>query len=56
MRRPWLSIVIAGGALIALAIPALSLKLVVTGPDDLPQDLEVIETYNRFVRRFLPRA
>ncbi len=39
MRRPWLSIALAGGALVALAIPALNMKIVVTGPDDLPQDL-----------------
>ena len=35
MRRPWLAIVLAGGALVALAIPALNLKTVVTGVDDL---------------------
>jgi RND superfamily putative drug exporter len=47
MRRPWLSIAIAGGALVALAIPALSMKIANTGPDDLPQDLALIQTYNR---------
>ena len=47
MRRPWLAILIAGGALVALAMPALNMKIVVSGPDDLPQDLEVIQTYNR---------
>jgi uncharacterized membrane protein YdfJ with MMPL/SSD domain len=47
MRRPWLSIVIAGGALVALAIPALNMKFANTGPDDLPQDLALIQTYNR---------
>jgi RND superfamily putative drug exporter len=46
MRRPWLALAIAGGALVALAIPALNMKMVVSTPDDLPQDLEVIETYN----------
>jgi RND superfamily putative drug exporter len=46
MRRPWLSIVLAAGALIALAIPALRLNLATSGPDDLPQDLELIRTYN----------
>ena len=46
MRRPWLSLAIAGGALILLAIPALSLKMVVSSTDDLPQDLGVIKTYN----------
>jgi uncharacterized membrane protein YdfJ with MMPL/SSD domain len=46
-RRPWLSIAIAGGALVALGIPALNMKIVVTSVDDLPQDLGVIQTYNR---------
>ena len=46
MRRPWLSIAIAGGALVLLAIPALSMKIVVSSTDDLPQDLPVIQTYN----------
>ena len=46
-RRPWLSIAIAGGALVALAVPALNMKIVVSSVDDLPQDLPVIETYNR---------
>jgi uncharacterized membrane protein YdfJ with MMPL/SSD domain len=52
MRRPWLSILIAGGALVALAIPALSMKIVVTSVDDLPQDLAVIKTYNRLKDAF----
>jgi uncharacterized membrane protein YdfJ with MMPL/SSD domain len=47
MRRPWLSIAIAGGAMLALAIPALNMKIVVTSVDDLPQDLPVIKTYDR---------
>ena len=46
-RRPWLSIVLAGGALVALAIPALHMKTVISGVDDLPQDLAVIKTYNQ---------
>ena len=53
MRRPWLSILLAGGALIALAVPALRLNLATSGPDDLPQDLQVIQTYN-LVREAFP--
>ena len=45
-RRPWLSIALAGGLLVALAIPALNMKTVISGVDDLPQDLAVIKTYN----------
>jgi uncharacterized membrane protein YdfJ with MMPL/SSD domain len=52
MRRPWLSIAIAGGALVLLAIPAISLKMVVSSTDDLPQDLEVVKTYNRVIDAF----
>jgi RND superfamily putative drug exporter len=47
MRRPWLSIVLAGGALLALSIPALNMKVVQSSVDDLPQDLAVIKTYDR---------
>jgi RND superfamily putative drug exporter len=47
MRRPGLSLAIAGGALILLAVPALSMKMVVSSVDDLPQDLGVIKTYNK---------
>ena len=47
MRRPGLSIVLAGGLLVALAIPALQMKIVTSGIDELPQDLPVIVTYNK---------
>jgi len=47
MRRPWLAIALAGGLLLALAIPALNMRIAVTSVDDLPQDLAVIKTYDR---------
>ena len=47
MRRPGLSILLAGGLLVALAIPGLGLKTVSSDVDQLPQDLPVIETYNK---------
>ncbi len=52
MRRPVLSIVVAGGALLALAVPGLGLNTVVTGPSDFPQDLEIVQTYNRVQEAF----
>ncbi len=52
MRRPWLSIVLAGGALLALAIPALSMNIVVSSVDDLPQDLAVVKTFDRLRAAF----
>ena len=47
MRHPGLSLVLAGGLLVALAIPALQMKIVTSGIDELPQDLPVIVTYNK---------
>jgi uncharacterized membrane protein YdfJ with MMPL/SSD domain len=47
MRHPVLSIVLAGGLLVALAVPALQMKSVTSGIDELPQDLPVIVTYNK---------
>jgi len=52
MRRPVLALVLAGGALLALALPAAGLKTVVSGVEDLPQDLAVVETYNRIKQVF----
>ena len=54
MRRPVLSILLAGGLLVALAIPALQLKSVTSDIDELPQDLPVIVTYNK-VKEVFPR-
>src|SRR4051794_25318989 len=47
MRRPALSAVLAGGLLVALAIPALQMKIVTSGVDQLPQDLPIIVTYDK---------
>ena len=47
MKRPGLSFALAAGLLIVLAIPALQLKTVVSGVEDLPQDIPVIKTYNQ---------
>jgi uncharacterized membrane protein YdfJ with MMPL/SSD domain len=51
-RRPWLSIALAGGVLVALATPALNMKTVISGVDDLPQDLAVIKTYHTVKEAF----
>jgi uncharacterized membrane protein YdfJ with MMPL/SSD domain len=56
MRRPWLAIAVAGGALLALAVPALSMNIVETSADDLPQDLAIIKTYNRLKVAFPKEA
>ena len=46
MRRPAVAIVVAGGALIALTIPAFGMNVKSTGVQDFPQDLSTIRTYN----------
>ena len=51
-KRPVLSVVLAAGALIALSIPALGMKTVVTGVDELDQSLPVIQTYNKVKEQF----
>jgi RND superfamily putative drug exporter len=53
MKRPGLSLVLACGLLVALAIPALGMKSVTSDLDALPGDLAVIKTYNK-VRRSSP--
>jgi uncharacterized membrane protein YdfJ with MMPL/SSD domain len=52
LRRPWVAVVIAGGALVALCIPVLSLHTALPGISSLPQDLPVIKTYNQIQAAF----
>src|SRR4051812_8970716 len=52
MRRPVVAIVLAGGLLVALAIPALGMNITTSGPEDLPQDLALIKTYNKVKAAF----
>src|SRR6185503_2153712 len=47
LRHPVLAIVVAGGFLVALAIPALGMHTAEGGTDTLPQDLAVVQTFNR---------
>ena len=39
MRRPLVAVVVAGGLLVALAIPALGMQTKLSGTEDLPKDL-----------------
>ena len=52
LRRPVLSIVVAGGLLLALAAPAFGLRLVQPGPNTFPQSLDVIKAYNHMQQAF----
>ena len=52
LRRPVVSIVLAGGLLLALAAPALQLRIEPDSTDTLPQSLPVVQTYNRLQHAF----
>jgi RND superfamily putative drug exporter len=52
LRRPLLSLVLAGGFLVALALPALQLHTAQPGPESFPQDLPVVQTFNRIQEAF----
>jgi uncharacterized membrane protein YdfJ with MMPL/SSD domain len=52
MRRPLVSLLVAGGLLVALAIPALSLHTALPGVDTLPRSIGVIQTYDRIQTAF----
>src|SRR4051794_17077660 len=52
LRRPLLSALLAGGLLLALAAPALQLRLSPQGTESFPKSLEVIKTYNRMQDAF----
>ena len=52
LRRPLLASFLAGGALVALAAPALALHTSIPGAEDLPQNLPVMQTYQRIQQAF----
>ena len=52
LRHPVIAVVLAGGFLVFLAIPAFSLHTATPGVETLPQDLGVIKTYNRIQAAF----
>jgi len=52
LRHPIVSVVLAAGFLVFLAIPAFSLHTATPGVETLPQDLGVIKTYNRIQAAF----
>jgi RND superfamily putative drug exporter len=52
LRRPGLSAALAGAALLALAAPALQLRLAAQGPESFPKSVEVITTYDRMQQAF----
>jgi uncharacterized membrane protein YdfJ with MMPL/SSD domain len=52
LRRPVLSAVIAAGLLLALAAPALQLRIATPGPDTFPASLDIVKTYKRMQKAF----
>jgi len=52
LRRPAIAGTLAAGLLLVMAIPVLGLKMAVPGIDSLPQDLQVVQTYNRIQEVF----
>jgi RND superfamily putative drug exporter len=52
LRRPVVSITVAAGLLVALAVPALELRPVQAGVEALPQSLPSVKTYNRIQKAF----
>jgi RND superfamily putative drug exporter len=56
LRRPLLSALLAAGALLALAAPALQLRMVIPGPDTFPKSLPMVKTYDHMKQAFPGKA
>ena len=52
LRRPLVSAVLAGGLLVALAIPSLRLNTVDSGIEGIPDSLPIMQTYERMQAAF----
>jgi RND superfamily putative drug exporter len=52
LKRPLVSVIVAGGLLLALTIPAFSMHTVNPGVEGLPRDLEVMQTYDKIQAAF----
>jgi RND superfamily putative drug exporter len=52
LRRPLVAALVAGGLLIALAIPSLRMNTVDSGIEGLPHDLPIMQTYERIQAAF----
>jgi len=53
LRRPVLSAVVAGGLMLALAAPALQLRIATPGPEAaFPKSLDIVKTYDRMQQAF----
>lgn len=52
LRRPALAAALAGGVLVALALPATQMRMAEASPDTYPAHLDVIKTYKRMQQAF----
>ena len=52
LKRPLVSVLVAGGLLLALSIPALSMHTVNPGVSGLPRSLDVMQTYDKMQATF----
>ena len=52
LKRPLVSALLAGGLLVALSIPAFSMKTVNPGVEGLPRDLQVMQSYDKIQAAF----
>jgi len=52
LRRPVVSVALSSAVLVALAIPAFGLHTANSGVDDLPRDLEIMQTYDKMQAAF----
>jgi RND superfamily putative drug exporter len=52
LRHPVIAVVVAGGALVALTIPAFGMKTKDSGAEDLPKDMPVVQTYHKIQKAF----
>src|SRR5205823_4442375 len=52
LRRPVVTLVIAAGALAALAVPAFGMKLKLTSEADLPRSIPIMQSYDRMTAAF----
>ena len=52
LKRPLVSVLVAGGLLLALCLPVLGMKTAVPGIETLPRSLPVMQTYDRIQAAF----
>ncbi|MGN6190290.1 MAG: MMPL family transporter [Conexibacter sp.] len=52
LRRPLGSLLVAGGLLVALAVPVLGMRTALPGTDSLPRSLPIMQTYDRIQASF----